>query len=210
MQAQIAAVQEIIKNEVNVKEIEILHANNDIIKRKAKANFKTLGKRLGTRMKLAADLIAKLDDEAIGTALQGMYTLDGVDYAFDNEDPIVIHAEDLEVTVQEIPGFEVASKGSLTVALDIIISENLQKEGDAREFINRIQTIRKESGFELTDKIMVQVVENKYLDSSINEFKNYICGEILADDISWVPSLNEATEIEINDKLLKIAVNKKG
>jgi len=210
MQAQIAAVQEIIKNEVNVKEIEILHANNDIIKRKAKANFKTLGKRLGTRMKLAADLIAKLDDEAIGTALQGMYTLDGVDYAFDNEDPIVIHAEDLEVTVQEIPGFEVASKGSLTVALDIIISENLQKEGDAREFINRIQTIRKESGFELTDKIMVQVVENKYLDSSINEFKNYICGEILADDISWVPSLNEATEIEVNDKLLKIAVNKKG
>ena len=210
MHVQIAAVQEIIKNEVNVKEVEILNANNDIIKRKAKANFKTLGKRLGTKMKWAADLIAKLDDEAIGAVLQGMYTLNGVDYAFDNEDPIIIHAEDIEVTVQEIPGFEVASKGNLTVALDIVISENLQKEGDAREFVNRIQTIRKESGFELTDRIVVQVVENKYLVSSINEFKNYICGEILADDIAWVTQLNEATEIEVNANLLKIAVNKKG
>jgi isoleucyl-tRNA synthetase len=210
MHDQIIAVEEIIKNEVNVKEVEILKANNDIIKRKAKANFKTLGKRLGTKMKWAADLISKLDDTAIGTVLEGNYTLNGVDYAFDNEDPTIIHPEDIEVTVQEIPGFEVASKGNLTVALDIVISKPLQKEGDAREFVNRIQTIRKESGFELTDRIVLQVVENKYLDSSINEYKNYICGEILADEIAWVTELNEGTEIEVNENLLKIAVNKKG
>ncbi|HEX3024024.1 MAG TPA: isoleucine--tRNA ligase, partial [Chitinophagaceae bacterium] len=122
MHEHITAIEDIIKSEVNVKEVVILNANNDIIKRKAKANFKTLGKRLGKQMKLAADLIAKLDDEAISTALEGMYTLTGVDYSFDNEDPIIIHSEDIEVTVQEIPGFEVATKGNLTVALDITIS----------------------------------------------------------------------------------------
>jgi isoleucyl-tRNA synthetase len=210
MHAHIKAMEDIIKNEVNVKEVEILGANNDIIKRKAKANFKTLGKRLGNQMKWAADLIAKMDDEAIATALEGMYTLNGVDYAFDNEAPIIIHPEDIEVTVQEIPGFEVASKGNLTVALDIVISEALQKEGDAREFVNRIQNIRKESGFELTDRIKVEVLENKNLYSSINDNKIYICGEILADDIAWVTQLNGGTDIEVNEILLKVTITKKG
>ena len=210
MHAQISAVEEIIKNEVNVKEVVILNANNDIIKRKAKANFKTLGKRLGAQMKWAADMIAKMDDEAIGTVLEGMYTLNGVDYVFDNEDPIIIHPEDIEVTVQEIPGFEVATKGNLTVALDIVISEILQKEGDAREFVNRIQSIRKESGFDLTDRIEVSVVENKNLYSSINDNKIYICGEILADDIAWVPQLTGGIDIEVNEILLKVTITKKG
>lgn len=210
MHEHITAIEDIIKSEVNVKEVVILNANNDIIKRKAKANFKTLGKRLGKQMKLAADLIAKLDDEAISTALEGMYTLTGVDYSFDNEDPIIIHSEDIEVTVQEIPGFEVATKGNLTVALDITISETLQKEGNAREFVNRIQTIRKESGFELTDRINVEVLENKNLESSINDNKIYICGEILADDIAWVTQLNGGTEIEVNEILIKVTITKKG
>ena len=210
MHTQIAAIEDIIKSEVNVKEVVILHSNNDIIKRKAKANFKTLGKRLGAQMKWAADMIANMDDEAIGTVLEGMYTLNGVDYAFDNEDPIIIHPEDIEVTVQEIPGFEVATKGNLTVALDIVISEILQKEGDAREFVNRIQSIRKESGFDLTDRIEVTVLENKNLYSSINDNKIYICGEILADDIAWVPQLNGGTDIEVNEILLKVTITKKG
>ncbi|MDE3143645.1 MAG: class I tRNA ligase family protein, partial [Bacteroidota bacterium] len=210
MHAHIEAMEDIIKSEVNVKEVVILNANNDIIKRKAKANFKTLGKRLGKQMKLAADLIAKLDDEAISTVLEGMYTLTGVDYSFDNEDPIIIHPEDIEVTVQEIPGFEVATKGNLTVALDITITETLQKEGNAREFVNRIQTIRKESGFDLTDRINVEVLENKNLESSINDNKIYICGEILADDIAWVTQLNGGTEIEVNEILIKVTITKKG
>ena len=210
MHTQIAAIEDIIRNEVNVKEVVILHSNNDIIKRKAKANFKTLGKRLGAQMKWAADMIANMDDEAIGTVLEGMYTLNGVDYAFDNEDPIIIHPEDIEVTVQEIPGFEVATKGNLTVALDIVISEILQKEGDAREFVNRIQSIRKERGFDLTDRIEVTVLENKNLYSSINDNKIYICGEILADDIAWVTQLNGGTDIEVNEILLKVTITKKG
>ena len=210
MHTQIAAIEDIIKSEVNVKEVVILHSNNDIIKRKAKANFKTLGKRLGAQMKWAADMIANMDDEAIGTVLEGMYTFNGVDYAFDNEDPIIIHPEDIEVTVQEIPGFEVATKGNLTVALDIVISEILQKEGDAREFVNRIQSIRKEKGFDLTDRIEVTVLENKNLYSSINDNKIYICGEILADDIAWVPQLNGGTDIEVNEILLKVTITKKG
>jgi len=210
MLAQIIAVEEIIKNEVNVKEVVILSAGNDIIKRKAKANFKTLGKRLGTRMKKAAALISQLEDAAITTVLEGSYRLDGMDSSLDKEGPILIYPEDIEVSVQEIPGFEVTSKGNLTVALDIVISEDLQKEGDARELVNRIQNIRKESGYDLTDKIRLQVLENKNLVYSINEYKNYICGEILADSIDWVTELQAGTEIDINGNLLKIAVNKKG
>jgi isoleucyl-tRNA synthetase len=103
----------------------------------------------------------------------------------------------------------VASKGSLTVALDITISEDLKQEGDARELVNRIQNIRKENGFELTDRIFVELLENDLLKLSINKYKNYICAEILAENLTWVPEMQDGTEIEINDILLKVRVNKK-
>ena len=209
MYSHIRAIEDIIKNEVNVKEVVILDANNDIIKRKAKANFKTLGKRLGSKMKGAAELISKLDDDAISVIMAGEYSLNGVEGSLEKSDSILIYPEDIEVSVQEIPGFEVTSKGNLTVALDIVITEELQQEGNAREFVNRIQTIRKESGFNLSDRIKLQVLENKNLFLSINEYKNYICGEILADDIDWVSELQAGTEIEVNEHLLKVAVIKK-
>lgn len=209
MYAHIKAIEDIIKNEVNVKEVVILDSNNDIIKRKAKANFKTLGKRLGSKMKWAADLISKLDNEAITVIMEGEYSLNGGEGSFDKPDPILIYPEDIEVSVQEIPGFEVTSKGNLTVALDIVITEELQQEGNAREFVNRIQNIRKESGFNLSDRIKLQVLDSKNLFLSINEYKNYICGEILADHIDWVAELQAGTEIEVNEHLLKVAVIKK-
>ena len=96
------------------------------------------------------------------------------------------------------------------MALDIVISEELKKEGDAREFVNRIQTIRKESNFELTDRVNVSIVDNQILSSSINEYKNYICGEILADEIAWVNEINgNGIEIDVNETLLKVLVTKK-
>lgn len=204
MKHQLEKVEDLIKSEVNVKEIEYLEDSNNSIKKKAKANFKTLGAKLGANMKEAANQIANFSQQQIADIEQK----GEIEIEIQNA-KVVIQNTDLEIIAEDIPGWSVASKGALTVALDITISEDLRKEGDAREFVNRIQTIRKESGFELTDRINVQVVDNKILSSSINEYKNYICGEILADDIVWVNDLQgPVTEIDINETLLKVLVNK--
>jgi isoleucyl-tRNA synthetase len=196
--------EEIIKAETNIKEIEILNADNDFIRKKAKANFKTLGKKLGSKMKWAAEEIAQFTNEQISQLDNGDITL----IAADNEN-VVISKEDVEVVTDEIPGFEVALKGSLTVALDINISDDLKKEGNAREFVNKIQGIRKDKNFEIADKIIVEVLQNEIMQSSLNEYKAYICGEILADSLEFKPNLTEGIDIEVNEAILKVNVLKK-
>ena len=208
MAERIKKVADIIKAETNIKEVEILGAENDFIQKKAKANFKTLGKKLGPKMKWAADEISKFSNLLIDKVLEGDYLLNP-DYVAKNEDPIIISSEDLEVATDEITGYEVASKGSLTVALDITITEELKKEGDAREFVNKIQNIRKDSGFELTDRINVAVLENAGVQLSLIQYKDYICAEILADSLAFYPVLNEGAEIEVNNAILKVNVLKK-
>jgi isoleucyl-tRNA synthetase len=207
MAERIGKVADIIKAETNIKEVEILGAENNFIQKKAKANFKTLGKKLGPKMKWAADEISKFSNVVIDKVLEGDYLLNP-DYEAKKEDPIIISSEDLEVATDEITGYEVASKGSLTVALDITITEELKKEGDAREFVNKIQNIRKESGFELTDRINVSVLENAGVQLSLIQYKVYICAEILADSLAFYPILNEGTEIEVNNAILKVNVLK--
>jgi len=206
MAARIKNVEEIIKAETNIKEVDVLGAENDFIKKKAKANFKTLGKRLGGKMKWAADVIAKFDGATIDKVLAGELELD----PGQNEEKILITAEDIEVSTDEIPGYEVAAKGSLTVALDITISEELKMEGDAREFVNKIQTIRKDSGFALTDRINVELLENGELQPSLIRYKTYICAEILADSLAFMTVLHDGSEIEVNNAILKVNVLKKG
>ncbi len=208
MAFRIKRVEGIIKAETNIKEIDVLGAENDFIQKKAKANFKTLGKKLGPKMKWAADEISKFSNITIGKVLEGEYVLNP-DYILKNEVPIIINSEDLEVSTDEITGYEVANKGSLTVALDITITDNLKKEGDAREFVNKIQNIRKDSGFELTDRINVSVLENAGIQLSLVQYKDYICAEILADSLAFYPVLNEGTEIEVNNAILKVHVLKK-
>ncbi len=122
----------------------------------------------------------------------------------------MINIAEVEITAEDIPGWSVASKGALTVALDITLTDALKQEGDAREFVNRIQNIRKESGFDLTDRIFVTVLAPSGLEDSIIKYKDYICREILADSIDWVPEMQNGTEIDINEVLLKVIVNKKG
>jgi isoleucyl-tRNA synthetase len=207
MAERIKKVSTIIKTETNIKEIEILSAENDFIQKKAKANFKTLGKKLGPKMKWAADEISKFNNITIDKVLAGDFLLNP-DHLQTKEDPIIINSEDLEVTTDEIKGYELASKGSLTVALDITITEELKKEGDAREFINKIQNIRKDSGFELTDRINVAVLENAGVQLSLIQYKDYICAEILADSLAFYPVLNQGVEIEVNDAILKVNVLK--
>ena len=209
MAARIKKVEDIIKAETNIKEVDVLGAENDFIKKKAKANFKTLGKKLGPKMKWAAELIANFDNITIDNALENGHILNP-DHKNTGEEPITIYAEDMEITTDEIPGYEVAVKAHLTVALDIIITDNLRKEGDAREFVNRIQNIRKDSGFNLSDRIDVKVSENAELQPSIIQYKDYICAEILADSLAFLPAITNGIEIEVNDAILQVNVLKKG
>ena len=120
----------------------------------------------------------------------------------------MLNEEDLDIITDEIPGFEIATNGSLTIALDITLSHQLLMEGAAREFVNRVQNIRKDKDFELTDHIRVEILENDGIQNFIIEFKDYICGEILADSLEFVPEISNGTSIEVNDNSLTINVTK--
>ena len=209
MAERIKQVEDIIKAETNIKEVDVLGAENDFIRKKAKANFKTLGKKLGPKMKWAAKQIAGFDNITIDKIQEGEYLLNP-DYNSNGEEPIFISAEDLEVSTDEIPGYELAVKGTLTVALDITITDELKKEGNAREFVNRVQNIRKDSGFNLTDRVEVKVLENAELQPSLIQYKDYICAEILADSLAFLQVIDDGTEIEINNITLQVIVLKKG
>lgn len=205
MKSQLEKVADLVKAEVNVKEFAYITETEGFIKKKVKANFKALGSKLGANMKEAAASIAGFSQaQIVELEKNGSITLQLSALSFE------LLATDVEIAAEDIPGWSVASKGSLTVALDITITEDLQKEGNARELINRVQNIRKESGFDLTDRIFVKLLDNENIKPSIIQYKNYICGEILADDIEFVSELSTGIEIEVNETLLKVAVNKKG
>jgi isoleucyl-tRNA synthetase len=208
MAGRIKQVEEIIKAETNIKQVEVLQADNDFIKKKAKANFKTLGKKLGPKMKFAADKIALFSNTTIDEVIAGPFVLNADEVATGAE-PIIITIDDMEVATDEIPGFEVASKGSLTVALDVTITQLLRQEGYAREFVNKIQNIRKDSNFTVTDKIVVEVLENTELQAALIHFKQYICAEILADSLAFMPVLTNGNQLEVNDAILTVNVYKK-
>lgn len=203
----IRKVENIIKSETNIKEIEILPAGNDFIKKKAKANFKTLGKKLGSKMKWAAAKIQEMDDDAINQIQEGEFLLNP-EFETKNEEPIFISAEDIEVNTNEISGFEVVVKNNLTVALDLAISPQLKNEGFAREFINRIQTIRKERDFELTDKILLIIEEKDAVKDIITEFNEYIRAEILAEKIEFSAKISNGTKIDVNNDIFIVNITK--
>jgi len=125
-------------------------------------------------------------------------------------DSLELQLEDVEISSEDIPGWTVAGKGNLTVALDIVVSPELALEGNAREFVNRIQKIRKDSGFELMDRVEVKVAATGPLVTSIEHYSDYICTEILADNLEIVPNIQDGIEIEVNDISLKVIVTKKG
>lgn len=205
MKEQLLKVEDLIKSEVNVKEIEYLTETEGFINKKIKPNFIALGKKLGPKMKAVSTALANFTQNDISSMeKEGKFILQ-----IDGE-PLTLNVAEVEISAEDVPGWSVASKGSLTVALDIAISDQLRKEGEAREFVNRIQNLRKDRGFEVTDRININIVENERLVNSINEYKNYICAEILADSIDFVPKIpSGGTEIEINDIPLKVSVIKK-
>ncbi|QEH40384.1 isoleucine--tRNA ligase [Chitinophaga sp. XS-30] len=204
MQTQLSLVEHLVKSEVNVKSIEYLTETEGFIKKKIKPNYKTLGSRMGAKMKAVASAISGFSQHDIATLEKdGEFGL-----IIDNE-RIPISLSDVEIISEDIPGWTVANKGALTVALDITITPALLDEGNARELVNRIQKIRKDSGFELTDRIAVKVQEVDGLKSAIINFNDYICTEILADSLDVVTQLQEGIEVEVNDLKFNVLVNKK-
>jgi isoleucyl-tRNA synthetase len=205
MKDQLALIEDLIRSEVNVKEIEYLTETEGFIKKKIKPNFIALGKRLGARMKAVSAALAQFSQEDISRfEKEGQYSL-----LIDSE-PVILQISEVDITSEDIPGWTVAGKGRLTVALDITITPELEQEGNAREFVNRIQKIRKDSGFELTDRIVVKVVAEGSLKTSLEAFRDYISAEILADELEFVSDISGGTDIEINDIVLKTIVLKKG
>ncbi|MGN6491850.1 MAG: isoleucine--tRNA ligase [Agriterribacter sp.] len=204
MKEQIEKIEELIKTEVNVKEIEYLTENNGFISKKIKPNFVALGKKLGPKMKLVTNALASFSQEDISTIeREGIYNLQV------NGETIPLQLNEVEIQSEDVPGWTVANKGMLTVALDVTITPALENEGNARELVNRIQKIRKDNGYELTDRILVKLSENPVLKPSISEFNTYICAEILADKLEWLPDITDGIEIEVNDITLKILVTQK-
>ena len=205
MKHQLEKVEDLVKSEVNVKEIQYLVETEGFIKKKIKPNFVALGKKLGPKMKAVSAALGQFTQDDIAKfEKEGQYNL-----SIDGE-PVILQVHEVEINSEDIPGWTVASKGSLTVALDITITPELEHEGNAREFVNRIQKIRKDSGFELTDRINVKVSATNGLKESLAQFKDYICAEILADKFDLVPEMEDGTEIEVNDISLKVIVSKKG
>ena len=192
---QVEAVKDLILAEVNVKTIEYIQGSGGIIKKKIKPNFKTLGKRLGPNMKIAAGLINQFTQEDIQKIEEeGKY-----DLTIPNSGIFTLEKEDFEITTEDIPGWLVASEGGLTVALDITISPSLQAEGLARELVNRIQNIRKEKDYSVTDKIKVYVSHHEALQQAIEAFSNHIKAEVLAEELNTVTQQLAAAPIELVD-----------
>ncbi|MBV4357393.1 isoleucine--tRNA ligase [Pinibacter aurantiacus] len=203
MKEQLQKVEDLIKTEVNVKEIQYLTDTEGFIKKKIKPNFQALGKKLGGKMKAAGVAIGQFTQEDIALLeKEGTYSL-----LIDNE-PLILQLNEVEITSEDIPGWMVASKGILTVALDVTLTPELESEGNARELVNRIQKIRKDNGYELTDRIMVRLADSEIVKQSVSQFDEYIRTEILADKLELVDGLNDGTEIEVNDISLKIQVTK--
>lgn len=205
MKTQLEKVEDLIKAEVNVKAVEYLSPDNTFIHKKIKPNFVALGKKLGPKMKAVSTALSQFTQEDIASLeKEGQYNL-----SIEGE-PVILQIAEVEISSEDIPGWTVAGKGVLTVALDVTVTPELEAEGNAREFVNRIQKIRKDSGYELTDRIEIRVAAPDGLKDSLAQFKTYICAEILADSLEFMPEIQDGTEIDINDVLLNVIVSKKG
>lgn len=201
--AHIEAVKALIMNEVNVKEIKFVDAAAGVLVKKVKCDFKKLGPKFGKQMKAVAAAVAEMSQKAINELEKnGKYllNLDGAE--------AVIEASDVEIFSEDIPGWLVANEGKLTVALEVTITEELRREGIARELVNRIQNIRKSSGFEITDKIKITISKNTQTDDAVKEYNTYICNQVLGTSLDLVDEVKDGTELNFDDFSLFVNVIK--
>ncbi|MCS7472840.1 isoleucine--tRNA ligase [Myroides odoratimimus] len=200
---EILAIADLIKAEVNVKEIELLDDASGILVKQIKPNFKTLGPRFGKDMGLIANKIQGFGQEEIALLERnGEITLDL------SEKSVTLTVADVEITSQDIEGWLVANEAGLTVALDITISPELRKEGISRELVNRIQNIRKDSGFEVTDKIVVKILEEKEIKEAVLANEDYIKSETLTHTLEFVTELSEGVDVEFDELKTRVLILK--
>ena len=201
--AHIEAVKTLIMNEVNVKEIQFVDGAAGVLVKKVKCDFKKLGPKFGKQMKAVAAAVAEMSQEAIAELeKKGSYTfnLDGAE--------AVIETADVEIFSEDIPGWLVANEGKLTVALEVTVTEELRREGIARELVNRIQNIRKSSGFEITDKIKITLSKNPQTDDAVNEYNDYIRNQVLGTSLTLADNVENGTELNFDDFSLYVSVVK--
>ena len=201
--AHIEAVKALIMSEVNVKEIKFVDGAAGVLVKKVKCDFKKLGPKFGKQMKAVAAAVAEMSQEAIAELEKsGRYTLnlDGAE--------AIIETADVEIFSEDIPGWLVANEGKLTVALEVTVTEELRREGIARELVNRIQNIRKSSGFEITDKIKITLSKNPQTDDAVNEYNGYICNQVLGTSLTLADEVKDGTELNFDDFSLFVNVVK--
>ena len=202
---QINYITDLIKAETNIKELEVISADSDMegLVKRIKPNFKTLGKKYGKQMKEIAAAMPNMSKQQIAEIEKaGEYTL-----ALPSGE-VLLTVEDVEIYTEDMPGWLVANEGNLTVALDIAVSEGLIREGIARELVNRIQNIRKSSGFEIVDKIDIKIESNEEINEAVNEFSSYIASQVLANTLEIVDRIEEAAELDFEDFIVRITVQK--
>ncbi|NDV64342.1 isoleucine--tRNA ligase [Bacteroides sp. 224] len=201
--AHIEAIKSLVMNEVNVKEVEFVDGTAGILVKKVKCDFKKLGPKFGKQMKALSAIVSEMPQEAIAELERnGQYTL-----MLDGQEAI-LEASDVEIISEDIPGWLVANEGKLTVALEVTITEELRREGIARELVNRIQNIRKSNGFEITDKIEITLSKNPQTDDAVKEYNTYICNQVLATSLNLVDEVKEGTELNFDDFTLYVNVTK--
>jgi isoleucyl-tRNA synthetase len=205
---QLSAIEHLILTEVNVKELQYLTDTSGILVKKIKPNFKELGPRFGKSMKSISAEVAKMNQKDI-SALErdGVFTLNIP------EGPIQIVVRDVDILSEDIPGWLVANEGKFTVALDVTVSEELRNEGIARELINRIQNLRKDAGFDVTDKIRISILKHSAINNAVEIHRDYIASQTLANEILLVDfePVGSSSNIEIDaDIITAIKVDKIG
>ena len=201
MKERLESVKSLIMNEVNVKEIDFVEGTSNLLVKKVKCNFKILGKKFGSLMKQVAAAVTAMNQEQISVLEnEGKIVLDL------NGTPAEIETSEVEIFSEDIPGWVVANEGVLTVALDTVVTEELRREGIARELVSKIQNIRKGSGFEITDKIKVSLSKNEQTDSAVKEYNTYICNQVLANSLNLVDEVKDGIELSFDDFSLYVSV----
>jgi isoleucyl-tRNA synthetase len=200
---EILAVADLIKSEVNIKEIEVLEDASDILVKQIKPNFKVLGPRFGKDMKAVAQVVNNFTADDIKKIEQN-----GILDVEVNGKNITLERTDVEITSQDIEGWLVANEGPITVALDVTLTDDLRKEGIARELINRIQNLRKDSGFEVTDRIDVTLQKDEQVINAVDANMTYIKTETLTNKLEIIDKLEDGIEIAFDDVSTKLFIQK--
>jgi isoleucyl-tRNA synthetase len=200
-QDAVSSVKDIIISEVNIKEVKFISSDDPLLKKKAKANFKVLGPKHGKNMKDIAKIIALWGDEEIHLFEKKEMSVISI-----KGEKITLFLEDVELVTADVPGWEIASSGSITVALDVSLNDDLIAEGLSRDFVNKLQNNRKEMGLEITDYIKIQVVTDEETKNAINNNLNYICSETLTESLVFVNQISGENLFE-EDKI-KYSINK--